>query len=392
MAQPGSVDSDGSKSGQPQVIKEEDDRQLIWEAAPGGFHIYDPATKTREPIRPRLAIPKYDARRGVETAATGVSKHEGDDPAVPSQSQKHDVLEAALQAGYDGVVRQLLEEHGGMNLNIVISTGDPLRPTRASPLELVTGQENVSLVRLFLAHGADANYSSSNVHRGGPALIQAVEKGNQTLAKLVVGTTGRVASTRALGLAVDRQDAAMVALLLSEGGGSVRCDFDVADRPDPRHPDEIEFQPFDESEPDEFVPPLVRAVKHCNPHLVRLLLTHGADANVGYHDLCFGGDIWEHKEADGLLLWPHEPKDAARFSCGRVVELAMAMRQPELVRLLLAAGADIGLAHPVWNVKGHERRCALARRDVYQRVTAGLRAALKAYNDEKKGSGSSESG
>jgi hypothetical protein len=64
----------------------------------------------------------------------------------------------------------------------------------------------------------------------------------------------------------------------------------------------------------------------------------------------------------------------------------MAMRQPEIVRLLLAAGADISLAQPVWNVKGHEGWwCARIPRNVHQRVTAALRAAVKAYSESNGG-------
>jgi serum/glucocorticoid-regulated kinase 2 len=298
MPKPDSGGSMATKSDQPQVINEEKDgRKLVWEPVPSEFHIHDPATKTKESIRPRHTT---DSGAGTELNAAASEISQGpDDYTVPSQRQKHDVLEAALQSGYDGIVAQLLKEHGEMDLNIIISAGDPLRPTRTSPLEFVTEQEKLGLVCLFLTQGADANYSGCGRHQGGPALVKAVEKGNQTLAALLVGTTGRVASTRALGLAVDRQDATMAALLLEKG---VRGDFEVDDRPDLRHPGDTWQYAFEPSEPDELVPPLVRAVKHRNAHLVRLLLSHGADAKVGYHDLTVG-DTPDFEECeDGSLL------------------------------------------------------------------------------------------
>jgi serum/glucocorticoid-regulated kinase 2 len=110
---------------------------------------------------------------------------------------------------------------------------------------------------------------------------------------------------------------------------------------------------------------------------VRLLLAHGADANVGYHDLRIPTRGFNIHGWDEPLLGVPEParEDACRYGCGRVVELAMALRLGEIVRLLLEAGADVGVAHPVWNVLGHE--CGFVPRDVYQRVTAGLRAVAK---------------
>ncbi|KAL2016672.1 hypothetical protein VTK56DRAFT_3174 [Thermocarpiscus australiensis] len=344
-----------------QYIREKDDGwELVWEPVPGKFHFYNHFTGTKQAVPPRHA--DSFAHRELETAT--IRDHSAD-PTVPSQSQKQDVLEAALQAGYDRAIAQLLEKYGATDLNIWISVGKP--PGRTTPLQWATEQENPVLVSLFLEKGADASFLNASIsggmHQGGPALIKAVEKGNRELATLLVSKTDRVASTRALGLAVDRGDRAMTALLLGKG---VRCDYEVGDRPDPQHPEDDACYFFDLSEPDEFMSPLVRAVKHCDADLARLLLSHGADANAGYHDL-----RWDQMERP-----PHGREDAGRFSCGRVVELAMVLGQLEIVQLLLAASADIGLAQPIWNVKGHD--CKLVPRDVYQRVAAGLRAAAAA--------------
>jgi hypothetical protein len=96
-------------------------------------------------------------------------------------------------------------------------------------------------------------------------LVHAVQGRNLPLARLLVSKTDRVAATRALGIAIDRQDAAMATLLLTSGDGDVRCDFEVSDRPNPRHPLDDAQYCYELGEPAEFLPPLVRAVRRCSP-------------------------------------------------------------------------------------------------------------------------------
>lgn len=146
MDRPNSGSAPAPKIGQLYSIEEDNGRKLVWEPVPGEFHIYDPITKSREPIRPRHAT---DSGAPREPEAAAIENGEGTDPTVPSQRLKHDVLEAALQAGYDGVVSQLLERYGGMNhLNVHVSVGE--LPRQTSPLEWATEQENVlAVVRDF---------------------------------------------------------------------------------------------------------------------------------------------------------------------------------------------------------------------------------------------------
>ncbi|KAI2619551.1 protein kinase [Hypomontagnella submonticulosa] len=290
-------------------IHEDDGWELVWEEVPSEFHLYNRFTREKQPIFSQ------------DTDSSKVGIHSSANPAVPT-----------LQSGRGRVISQLLEY--GMDLNIWI-----FNTKRTTPLEWAVEHENLSLAKLFLDEGADANFPNPAVrgmHQGGPALIKAVERGNEELVQLLAQDTNRVALTRALGLASGAQ-----------------CDFEEGDRPLPQHPLDNGCYFRDLSEPEEFTPPLVRAVKRGHIGIVRVLLSHGADANAGYHGL-----EWE----------------PIGFSCGRVVQLAMELGYQEIVQLLLAYGADVDLVQPVWAVPGHD--CGFVPRPVYQRVIASVRAAV----------------
>lgn len=297
------------ESGQS-TIEPDGEYELVWEDATRKFYFHNPLTKTRKLVHARVKDP---IKPGTEEVLLSSTMSQS-----PNSAQKQAALEIALNRGYRHAISQLLEY--GMDLNIQIVVNGK----KTTPLQWAAGYGDVVLVRLFLT--------------------KSTKK------------TDRVAGTRALGLAVDRRDAAIVKEMLTNG---VCCDFEESDRPSPRPSYYTGCEFYDASDPEGFLAPLVRAVKHGDIELARLLLLHGANANVGYHDLRWRlPSIFREGESVG-------------FSCGRVVQLGMQLEHLQIVQLLLRSGADIDLEQPVWDVAEH--RCHAVPRAVYQRVIHGLR-------------------
>ncbi|KAF7537513.1 hypothetical protein G7054_g3668 [Neopestalotiopsis clavispora] len=171
-----------------------------------------------------------------------------------------------------------------------------------------------------------------------------------------------VIATKALGLAVEYLDHTMVRMLLNAG---VRCDFRDSDRPSlPAGRDGCTFGESDNeiTEPPEFLPPLVRAVKLGDEDLVKMLLGGGADANVGFHD----NEVGVSKALSTTLQYP-------TITCGRAVQLAIALDHESIAQILIDRGADIDVPAPV--LRCHE--CRPMDRSTYLNVTARLREMVK---------------
>lgn len=153
--------------------------------------------------------------------------------------------------------------------------------TGTTPLSYLAELEEVELVRLLLQHGACAN-PAYNSWLGSRPLLKAVRRGNRTLVQLLVQVTDRVPCTAALGRAVEKQDYEVVSILLAHG---VKCDFEDGDQPPPYESysavtvePHCNFTAEGNSEPEEYLPPLVRAIYLGDAKMVQLLLSHGADA------------------------------------------------------------------------------------------------------------------
>ncbi|KAH7124715.1 hypothetical protein EDB81DRAFT_911886 [Dactylonectria macrodidyma] len=333
----------GHTSSQASSGSEDDGWDVLWEPASRRFNFKNRLTSEERATDVQAAGRRPPAPRPAHSDPTSNE--------LPSQGQAEAALALALELGCGKHVISKLVEHG-VNLNAPILEYDVTK--LALPADLVN---------LFLDMGADPNSTAHAIR--GPPLVNAVRRRNLQVVDMLVRRTNRVSSTRSLGIAVDHADTTIVETLLANG---VRCDFQESDRPPPKdthHHDGCTFKDIPELEAEHFIPPLVRAAQLGNADLVRLLLAHGADANVSYHGLTGG----RQEPGDPAPITP-----APRFSCGRVVQLAMELGSSEIVQLLLDSGADIHLAQPSWPVPGHT--CELVPRIVYLEVTAGLEAEV----------------
>ncbi|KAK2792171.1 hypothetical protein FQN52_003939 [Onygenales sp. PD_12] len=272
----------------------------------------------------------------------------------PPLGERKEALAAALAAGYSkDVFSQILGYGTDFDLNIeILRYNQALRPEdtpyeiNLTPLEWAVEHGRFDLVNLFLENGADANFTIEEID--GPAPMKAVRRRNRELVEILVRKTNRATSTRALSLAVRKQDIAIVNTLLANG---VQCDFEESDVPLPPRFYECTLGCAYPLTAMAFTPPLARAVERDNREIVRELLAHGANANAAYHDM------------HGV---------STRFPCGRVIQAAMERGNSEIVQLLLDGGADINLL-----VMGY--------RDVYIEVKAGLEAAAAARREGQQG-------
>ncbi|KFZ11363.1 hypothetical protein V502_07584 [Pseudogymnoascus sp. VKM F-4520 (FW-2644)] len=371
------VDSTSEK-----ISKSEDDGwELIWEPTTQEFHFKNHLTNEKHPASLKVPGPVIETEKPLASSPTVEHNSTAQDclgpisHSLPSQPQKKDALAVALKAGYSNhAVSRMLEHDIDLNTQVLYYDHrcdgdfrpDLLDEIPITPLEWAVEHDNLGLVNLFLEIGANANFTTYETQ--GPALIKAVRRRNQKLVEILSQKTSRVSMTRALCLAVDQRDTAIVNILLMNG---VRCDFEEPDRPRPPNPffHQCTLGIAPPLQEKDFIPPLVRAARHGDAGLVRLLLANGADPNTGYH-------VYRNQQYEGQnLVIP------IQFSCGWVVQIAMEIGHLEIVQLLLDGGADVDLPQPVWRVENHT--CPLVPRSMYLRVTAGLEAAVAARKSSK---------
>ncbi|CEJ86661.1 hypothetical protein VHEMI04168 [[Torrubiella] hemipterigena] len=321
-----------------------EDWALAWEETEQRFYFCNRSTRSKQRIE-TPACASQD-RLGMDSSLAS-SNH-------PSSAQVQAALAAALLKKYLHLVPEILAAYRpDVNFRLGIQEN--------TPLEYAAELENVSLVQLLLDNGAAAT-----VAQGKPLEIATRNRNLQLVKMFIHKTTDRVVRTKALGTAVSQRDTAIVAVLLAHG---VRCDFDEADQTFPFRccgvDEAVDAAVFENTgfvggpSPDEYLPPLVRAVYSNDEELVKLLLAHGANVNAQYHDALFSEP---------------SPSLIQLQSCGTAVHLAIEMGFDTIVRILLDSGANI--YEPVAAREFHT--CQMIPRETYLKIAHGLQVAVAA--------------
>lgn len=192
---------------------------------------------------------------------------------------------------------------------------------RETALLWAVQQENFDLVRLFLNFVTD-NLEDTYV------LAAAVKTGNLKIAEIQLEKSNWVISTIDLSLAIDKNYSAMVQLSL-ETACSVNSKKRIGNRLmfylhltiSTAVTSPLEFRRvYSSSFPCCCLQKLLstETVVYGNENLVRLLLSYGTEANIGLHGL-----VWFELKM--------EREERIRFESGRVIHVAMELRQQTIV-------------------------------------------------------------
>lgn len=193
------------------------------------------------------------------------------DIELETSEQIRATLEEALKSGREEIVGHFLDSN--MDLSIPVFKHTP----RTTVLEWVVRHGSLNMLELILT-------------------------------KADVRSRDCVSATLALRVAAESRNPLAANSLLGHG---THCEFEDADMPVLADLDEsdcvFQYPPYC-SDSGDFTPALVSAVLNHDVDLARMLLAHGTNLDLEYHDVFYG--------RRGLIS----------FSCGRIVQLAMELQ------------------------------------------------------------------
>ncbi|KAL2834372.1 ankyrin repeat-containing domain protein [Aspergillus cavernicola] len=231
-------------------------------------------------------------------------------PNRPTAQQMQSALECALLQHHLHLVAPLLHSDPGVNLEFYFDFPQPY--PRCTPLIWAVEEGQLELAQLLLRNGVDPNrpYGWDK-----PPLLRAVAKGHEDMIRLLTPITHRIQVTRALSLSImhiPHPDELSAQILLENGA-----------KPEFEKGDEAALTQHHSNQcllgwTVELVPPLICAVSRGCISLVRLLVEHGADVNVGYDGRSLD-DVPDWDEGGPLLLAMKmgNNEDIVRFLRGR---------------------------------------------------------------------------
>ncbi|KFZ16750.1 hypothetical protein V501_02076 [Pseudogymnoascus sp. VKM F-4519 (FW-2642)] len=243
--------------------------------------------------------------------------HYGSRSTYPTNTHLQGALQYAIAEGHRHVLKPLLNSNIDLNFHF---TGRSLRRF-VYPLLWAVEEEDVELVKMFVASGANPNVHTIG---GESALERAIVRHNEEMVRILISGTDRKRRTHALARSMAYPDGRIAQILLDNG---TVADFQEGDSAESeRYGDERNF-----GDNATLIPPLISAVILGHSDLVRLLVARGANVNVEYH---------------GRVKALPDP------FVGEALLLAVKLENEEIANVLRDHGAD-GIVEGSWTKFGN---------------------------------------
>ena len=215
-------------------------------------------------------------------------------------------LRAAVERGDTDVVKLLLEHGAKQGIDWTMTNA--------------ILSKNAEIIKMLLERGAQVDEDDFDL----PPLVEAVEKGDADMAKLLLEHGAKQGIDWAMTVAILRKNAEIIKMLSERGAQVDEDDFDL--------------------------PPLVEAVEKGDADIVKLLLEHGAKR--GIDGAMTNAILSKNAEIIKILSERGAQVDENNFDLPPLVE-AVEQEDTDIVKVLLEHGAKLELgwamSKAIWN-------------------------------------------